>query len=257
MRKLLSADAIRIFRSKWFWLSLVGMLVLAGAFVTMQYTAMDYVVPLSRVIFLPMSFFGMMVAALISLFVGEDFSDGFIRNKIIAGCSRTAIFASNLIVSGLACLVLYLVTTLLTAVAGCLLFEIDLSVSRFLLHLALGLCMCVGYSCIYSTITMVCGNKTTSTILCMGLSFFLLVACLHTNQVMIQPEFKNGIPNPAYVDGGAKIVYSVLHDLNPTGQAAQLSAMDVFQPVRWILCDFLWMLFAGAGCILFNRKNIL
>ena len=257
MRKLLSADAIRIFRSKWFWLSLVGMLVLAGAFVTMQYTAMDYVVPLSRVIFLPMSFFGMMVAALISLFVGEDFSDGFIRNKIIAGCSRTAIFASNLIVSGLACLVLYLVTTLLTAVAGCLLFEIDLSVSRFLLHLILGLCMCLGYSCIYSTITMVCGNKTTSTILCMGLSFFLLVACLHTNQVMIQPEFKNGIPNPAYVDGGAKIVYSVLHDLNPTGQAAQLSAMDVFQPVRWILCDFLWMLFAGAGCILFNRKNIL
>lgn len=257
MRKLLSADAIRIFRSKWFWLSLVGMLVLAGAFVTMQYTAMDYVVPLSRVIFLPMSFFGMMVAALISLFVGEDFSDGFIRNKIIAGCSRTAIFASNLICSGLACLILYLVTTLLTAVAGCLLFEIDLSVSRFLLHLILGLCMCLGYSCIYCTITMVCGNKTTSTILCMGLSFFLLVACLHTNQVMIQPEFKNGIPNPAYVDGGAKIVYRVLHDLNPTGQAAQLSAMDVFQPVRWILCDFLWMLFAGAGCILFNRKNIL
>lgn len=256
MRKLLSADSFRIFRSKWFWLCLGGMLALAGAFVTMQYTAMDYTVPLSRVIFLPMSFYGMAVAALVTLFVGEDFSDGFIRNKIIAGCSRPAIFASNLIVSCLACLIIYLVITLLTAAVSCLLFEIDVSVSRFLQHLVLGMGMCLGYSCIYCTITMVCGNKTTSTVLCMGLAFFLLVACLHTNQVMIQTEYKDGVLNPAYVDGFAKAVYSVLHDLNPSGQAAQLSAMEVFKPIRCVLCDLLWVLIAGAGCAIFNRKNI-
>ena len=256
MRKLLAADSFRIFRSKWFWLCLGGMLVLAGAFVAMQYTAMDYTVPLSRVIFLPMSFYGMAVAALVTLFVGEDFSDGFIRNKIIAGCSRPAIFASNLIVSCLACLIIYLVITLLTAAVGCLLFEIDVSVSRFLQYLVLGMGMCLGYSCIYCTITMVCGNKTTSTVLCMGLAFFLLVACLHTNQVMIQTEYKDGVLNPAYVDGFAKAVYSVLHDLNPSGQAAQLSAMEVFKPIRCVLCDLLWVLIAGAGCAIFNRKNI-
>lgn len=256
MRKLLSADSFRIFRSKWFWLCLGGMLALAGAFVTMQYTAMDYTVPLSRVIFLPMSFYGMVVAALVSLFVGEDFSDGFIRNKIIAGCSRPAIFASNLSVSCFACLTIYLVTTLVTAAIGCLLFEIDVSVSRFLQHLALGMGMCLGYGCIYCTITMVCGNKTTATVLCMGLSFILLVVCLHTNQVMVQPVYKDGIPNPAYVDGFTKVVYGVLHDLNPSGQAAQLSAMEVFKPIRCILCDLLWLLIAGVGCTVFNRKNI-
>lgn len=48
MRKLLSADAFRIFHSKWFWLCLGGMLALAGAFITMQYTAMDYTVALDR-----------------------------------------------------------------------------------------------------------------------------------------------------------------------------------------------------------------
>ena len=255
MRKLLLADSFRIFRSKWFWLCLGGMLALAGAFVTMQYTAMDYVVPLSRVIFLPMSFFGMVVAALVSLFVGEDFSDGFIRNKIVAGCSRSAIFASNLIVSCLACLMIYVITTLLTAAIGCLLFEIDVSVSRFLQHLTLGMGMCLAYVCIYCTITMVCGDKTTAAVLCMGLAFFLLVACLHTNQVMVQTEYKDGVRNPAYVDGVAKVIYRVLHDLNPTGQAAQLSAMEVFQPIRCILCDFFWILIAGAGCAVFNRKD--
>ena len=256
MRKLLSADSFRIVLSKWFWLCLGGMLALAGAFVTMQYSAMDYTVPLSRVIFLPMSFFGMAVAALVSLFVGEDFSDGFIRNKIIAGCSRPAIFASTLIVSCFACLIIYLVTTLLTAAIGCLLFEIDVSVIRFLQYLTLGIGMCLAYSCIYCTITMVCGNKTTATVLCMGLAFFLLVACLHTNQIMVQPEYKDGVPNLAYVDGLVKVIYGVLHDLNPSGQAAQLSAMQVFHPIRCILCDSLWILIAGAGCGIFQRKNI-
>ncbi len=256
MRRLLSADTFRIFRSKWFWLCLGGMLAMSIAFVVMQYTAMDYTVPLSRVIFLPMSFYGMAVAALVSLFVGEDFSDGFIRNKIIAGRSRDNIFASNLIVSSLACTVIYLVITLFTTSVGCLFFEIDVSLFRYLEHLIMGLGMCLAYSSIYCCITMVCGNKTTSAVLCMALAFFLLCACLHTNQVMVQPEIKNGMPNPAYVDGIVKAVYGVLHDLNPSGQAAQLSTMHIFSSVRWVICDLMWILAAVVGCALFKRKNI-
>jgi len=256
MRRLLSADAFRMFHSKWFWLCLGGMLAMAVAFIVMQHTAMDYTVPLSRVIFLPMSFYGMAVAALVSLFVGEDFSDGFIRNKIIAGSSRRNIFASSLFVSCIACAAVYLVTSMFTLSLGGLLFERDVTLLRFLQHLALGIGMCVAYSCIYCTLAILCGNKTTATVLCMGLAFFLLCACLHTNQVMVQPEYKNGMPNPAYVDGFWKSVYGFLHDLNPSGQAAQLSAMQVFHPARWIFCDFLWLLFACGSCALLNRKNI-
>ncbi|MBP3683594.1 MAG: hypothetical protein J6J12_01355 [Oscillospiraceae bacterium] len=256
MRRLLSADTFRIFRSKWFWLCLGGMLTMAVAFIVMQYTAMDYTVPLSRVIFLPMSFYGMVIAALVSLFVGEDFNDGFIRNKIIAGCSKSSIFVSHLIVSSLSCTVIYLTVTLFTTAVGCLFFENNISVSQYLTHVVMGIGMCLAYSSIYCCITMVCGNKTTSVVLCMALAFFLLCACLHTNQVMVQPEYKNGMPNPAYVEGIAKVVYGFLHDLNPSGQAAQLSAMDIFYPLRWILCDFFWILAAGAGCFIFNRKNI-
>lgn len=256
MNRLFSADAVRMFRSKWFWLCLGGMLAVAAAFMGMQYTAMDYTVPLSRVIFLPMSFYGIAAAALVSLFVGEDFSDGFIRNKILAGSARFPIFASNLLVSCLACTVIYWVITLLTASVGRLLFETDVSAGDFWAYLAMGMGMCVAYGSIYCTITMVCGNKTTAVLLCMGLAFFLLVGCLHTNQILVQPEYKNGIPNPAYVEGAVKTLYGILHDLNPTGQAAQLSAMNIFHPARWILCDLLWILAAGAGCAIFQRNNI-
>lgn len=256
MRKLLSADIYRLFHSKWFWLCLGGMLTMSVAFIIMQYTAMDYEVPLSRVIFLPMSFYGVTLAALISLFVGEDFSDGFIRNKIIAGRSRYSIFASNLIISWLACVVIYLTVIFFTVSIGSFFFEINITLNSYCKYLSLGIGMCIAYGCIYCSITMLCGNKVTATVLCMGLAFLMLCACLHTNQIMVQPEYKNGVYNPAYVDGFAKNVYAVLHDLNPSGQAAQLSAMDVFYPARWFICDFGWILVAGAGGMFFNRKNI-
>ena len=225
-------------------------------FIIMQYTAMDYTVPLSRVIFLPMSFYGVTVAALVSLFVGEDFSDGFIRNKIIAGRSRFSVFASNLVVCWLACVTIYLTTILFTTISGSFLFEHDIAPAKFFQHLMLGIGMCLAYGSIYCTITMLCGNKTTAAVLCMGVAFVLLFAGLHTNLIMVQPEYKNGTFNPSYVDGFFKTVYAVLHDLNPTGQAAQLSTMDIFHPVRFFFCDLAWILPTGAGVVLFTRKNI-
>ena len=256
MRKLLSADTFRLFHSKWFWLCLGGMLTMSVAFIIMQYTAMDYEVPLSRVIFLPMSFYGAALAAFISLFVGEDFSDGFIRNKIIAGHSRYSIFASNLIISWIACVVVYLIVIFFTVTIGSFFFEINITLNSFCKYLSLGIGMCIAYGCIYCSITMLCGSKTTATVLSMGLAFFFLCVSLHTNQVMVQPEYKDGVLNPAYVDGFAKSVYAVLHDLNPTGQAAQLSAMNVFHPVQWFICNLFWVFATVLGMLCFKHKNI-
>ena len=137
MRKLLSADLFRIFHSKWFWLCLGGMIAMSVGFLFMQYTAVDYTVPLSRVIFLPMSFYGVTVAAMVSLFVGEDFSDGFIRNKIIAGHSRFSVFASNLVVCWLACALIYFATSLFTTLCGTFLFDNDIAPLKFFQYLML------------------------------------------------------------------------------------------------------------------------
>ena len=256
MAKLLSADLDRVFRSKWFWLCLGGMLMMAVAFIIMQYTAMDYSVPLSRVVFLPMSFYGLAVAALVSLFVGEDFSDGFIRNKIIAGHWRFAVFASNLLVSWLVCILIYLLVTVFTMLIGLFLFACDITPVVFFRHLLMGVGMCLAYGSIFCTITMLCGNKTTSAVLCMGLAFFLLVVCLHTNQVLVQPEYKDGLLNPVYVDGAVRSIYLILHNLNPSGQAAQLSAMHIFDSRFWVFCDMCWIMISGMGVCLFKRKNI-
>lgn len=256
MSRLIYADAYRMFRSKWFWLSLGGMLVMSVGMVTMQYTAMDYTVPLSRVIFLPLSLYGVTMAAMISLFIGEDFSDGFVRNKLIAGRSRLSVFMSNMIITCLADIMIYFVTIIFTVVVGSRLFENDVTPVHFSIYLLFGIGMCLAYSCIFSVITMLCGNKTIAAVACMGLSFLMLFLCMRTNQIMVQPEFKEGVLNPHYVDGIAKTIYALIHDLNPTGQAVQLSTMNIWNPIRWILCDIFWVTVAGISSLLFNKADI-
>lgn len=91
----------------------------------------------------------------------------------------------------------------------------------------------------------------------MGIAMAMLFLSIHTNQLLVQTEFKNGLPNPNYMSGLRRTVYSVLHDLNPCGQAAQLSSWKVWNPIRTVICDLLWILGASRfGCALFRKKDI-
>ena len=240
-----------------FWFFVTATVAIAVMFIIMQCTAMDYEVPISRVIFLPMSFYGVLTAALISLFIGDDFSDGVIRNKIVAGRSRHAIYLSNLVTVWSACLVLYLISAAVTTSVGIFLFEINISVKEFGGYLLLGIFTSMAYSSIYCILSMLIGNKSSAVMFCMALAFFLLFVCLHTNQIMVQPEYKDGIRNSLYAEGGKRLVYSLLHDLNPSGQAAQLSTMKYFNVFRWFCCDLFWILISVVlGPILFYKKDI-
>lgn len=256
MRNLLCADGFRMLHSRAFWLCLGGMLAMAAGFVAMQYTAMDYEVPLSRVIFLPMSFYGVAVAALVSLFVGQDFSDGVIRNKLIAGHSRLPIYGASVVVSVLACAAVFLATTMFAALASWGLFAHDVGMAEIARYTLLGLCTAVGYGCLFATLTLGCGDRTTAVVACMLLAFALLFVSLLTHQVLSQDAYKNGTPNPYYVTGAKRVLYTLLHDLNPTGQVAQLSGMGPVEPLRFALCDLLWVGLAAIGGVRFCKQDV-
>lgn len=257
MRKMLSANLSRLFKSPALWLFLVCMLGLAFVFTMMQYTAMDYAVPMSRVIFLPLSLYGMAAAAFVSVFVGTDFSDGVIRNKILAARRRSDVIFSHIITSCIGCTAVYLVTTTFCACISIFLFENDVTANQFILYLFLGFGMSLAYGSLFCTLTLLCGDKVQAIIGCMVLSMMLLFLSLHTNQILVQEEFKNGVLNPHYVTGIKRALYGILHDLNPCGQAAQLSSWNYLNPARGVLCSAFWIA-AGAclSCMCFRRKDL-
>ena len=218
---------------------------------------MEYTVPLSRVIFLPLSFYGVAAAAMVSVFTGRDFADGFIRNKLIFSKSRSQVVLSQIVTSCIACVLVYSVTVLYTFGTARFFFENNVEPDLFAGYFALGLSMSAAIACLFCVITLLCGDQTRAVVWCMGISFGMLFLSLHTNQILVQTRYKNGALNPHYVEGAKRVLYGILHDLNPCGQAAQLSCWEVLEPMRAVLCNGLWILgTAAAGIVLFQRKDI-
>lgn len=257
MGKLIRASFFRLWRSRTFWLYIISMIAFATAFMAMQAFAMDYTVPLSRVIFLPLSMYGIVSAAFVSVFVGTDFSDGIVRNKLLAGNRRKDFVISCVVVSCVSCISVYMITSLFTLAVGKLIFENNVAAEVFIFYFLLGIGISGAVGCLFCVITLSCGSKTNAVIWCMGIAFGLLFLCLYTNQQLVQTEFRDGLPNPHYISGVRRMVYAFLHDLNPYGQMAQLTVWKVWNPTQAVICNLMWIVVGTlAGCAVFRRKDI-
>ena len=257
MRDLLRADMYRMFRKRWFWLCVCCMETVAIALVVMQRTAMDYTVSLDRVIFLPMAFYGIAVAALVSLFVGDDYQDGMMRNKIVSGKSRRAVYCSLQTACWLGCLAVYAGMVITTVCLGRVLFPVNVTGGDILRYSLLGASVCLAYGSGFCMISILTQNRSTAAVLSMALAFAMLFLCLHTNQVLAQAAYRDGVANPYYVRGAKRMLYLVLHDCNPSGQAAQLSSMQCLHAPRFLAMDLLWAcLSIFAGPRLFDKADI-
>lgn len=257
MLRFLRADLRRMAKGRPFALLLLAMALLSAAMLAMQATAMDYTVPLSRVVFLPLSFYGVAAAAFVSAFVGTDFSDGCIRNKLVAARKRRDVALALVLSSAVGCAAAYALSALLTLGIGRFLFEGDVSPAALSGYFALGLGMSLSVACLFAVVSLLCGSKTRGIVWCMGIAFAMLVLALRTHQVLAQPEWKDGLPNPHYATGLRRALCGVLHDLNPCGQAAQLSSWHTWNPLRMALCDLAWVLgVPAAGCAWFEGKDI-
>lgn len=257
MNKLLKADIYRMFSGKLLWVAVASIIVISLSFCAMQYKALDYEVAIDRVIFLPMVFYGVISAALTGLFAGGEYSDGIIRNKIISGHSRYSIYISQLIAVYAASITIYLFSLIITIGIGLQLFKINVSYSEIVEFIFMGALTCTANASVFFLISIIAGNRSKAVTLCMVLSFLMLYASLTTNSALMAPEFKDGVRNIHYIAGGKRVVYELLHNVNPTGQAAQLSMMKIDNKTIFVVIDILLDFACGVfGAFMFNKKDL-
>lgn len=242
---MMRADIYMMFRMKWLRLSILFMLMVSSALIAMQKSAMDYVVKIDRVLFLPLVMYGIVAAALISMTTGCDYAQGFIRNKLFTGKGRRSIYLSQEIANLVGALVLYCVTVLFTLVLGILLFEINVTAKTIAAYFLLGLATTVAYSCIFHMLAMLAGHSTLSAVTTLVLAVLMLLLSIYSNSALVQGN-------------GTSMVHQFLYDLNPTGQIAQLSSLHCLNPIRYIALDGFWILITHAiGLPLFSKKEFL
>ena len=272
MVNLLSANLLRLRKSKIFWGLLLLMFGLGLIFTLhrvqdqARWGARFY---LTVDLFTYALFLGFGMAAFIPLFLGAEYSDGAIRNKIIAGRSRLSIYLAHLVTSIAVSIAAAGAYVLPVLAIGAFVFEPpDMGAGEFLLLVLGTLALLAAYCALYTLVAMNCGRKSAAAVGCLLGMFALYMIAGNVEIPLMHPEYLfteitdtgeiiHGDPNPRYVGGMARKVLETLHDLLPTGQSLQYMRVDVANPARLPLYSLIDVAaFTAIGAALFRRKDL-
>ena len=272
MRNLLSADFLRLKKSGLFW-GLLGVMFALGAAFTLQHFShwlkwgVRFYLTIDLLTYALLLGFG--VAAFIPLFFGAEYSDGAIRNKLIAGHSRLSIYLSHLITSAVVALCAAGAYVLPVLAVGLFIYEPPAVDGGTLALLVLGtLVLLAAYCALYTLVMMNCASRSRAAVICLLGVLVLYLAAGNIEIPLMHPEYMSmevtdsgeiipGEPNPRYVGGTARVVLETLHDLLPTGQSLQYMRAEVAHPARLPLYSLIDIAaFTAIGAALFRRKDL-
>ena len=279
MRKLITANFHRFSKDRFSWcvlgivviLSLGNVFNSVGSFEAMA--ASGYAVSLDEYYFNQAPLIGAFLALLISMFLGTEFSEGTIRNKLCIGYKRDEIFLSNFISCVLATIVLtavwMLTSALLFGMIGTL--EIEMEVSEFIGCIFVAMGFAVSFAALYTVIGSLSSNKPMTIIYTFAVYIIFAMAASALYDRLCEPEIseimtynnygavvmQESAPNPLYLSGMIRTVCEVALELLPTGQALLLSNIAIECPVRAVALSVVFTAVTLlVGSMLFRRKDI-
>ena len=179
MYKLINANLFRLRKNIIFWLFII-ISICTDAFIIFHYKSTiklneTYInmVTLDEIINKFIVILGLFIAIFVSLFIGREYSDGIIRNKIVAGHSRTSIYLSNLATCVIVGIIVEIIHLAIILLVGTYIFgKLQMSVSKLILLIVSSTLIIVLYTSIYIFITMIFSEITISTVVCI----FLFIA---------------------------------------------------------------------------------
>lgn len=276
MRKLITANFFRIRKDRFSWcvVGIIVILSLVNVFNSARsYEAMadaGYILSLEDYYFNQAPLIGAFLALLISMFLGTEFSEGTIRNKLCIGHKRDEIFLSNFISCALATIALTAVWLLISALLFGLIGPLEMSISEFVGCILVAMGFAVSFAALYTVIGSLSSNKAMTIIYTFAVFIVFAIAASGLYDRLCEPEMNEGMmlvgtqlvemeptPNPLYLSGMIRTVCEAALELLPTGQALLLSDVAVEYPVRAIALSVVFTTVTLlVGGMLFRRKDI-
>ena len=174
---------------------------------------------------------GFFIAIFTSLFVGAEYSDGTIRNKIVAGHSRKNIYLSNLIVSILVGIFLELIYLIIVSIVSIpILGLVQMSFLQLAVILLDIIMIIIVYSSIFNFIALICSNITISTV-----SSLLLILIMFVIDMLLSPTANSTeyIQKNIVMDEQGNVTYEVVKNEDYPGKLVQTICKTIsnFNPV--------------------------
>lgn len=278
MSKLLRSNFSRLWKDIIFWLCMGGMLIYAVAYMlnasrnpTSPLTGEMY--SLEHYYFMFLAYVGFFFAVIISMFVGTEYSDGTMRNKLIVGHTRTNVYLANLIVTIVASLFIMCVWFIGALLVGAPAFGFfTFSPAKLAGCFLICVLLVAAYSAINTFIAMLSSNKTVTVLISIVLLFCLIICATTIDNALKEPETISSmsgvtisgaapivgeqVPNLRYIGGMLRTILILLLDILPTGQSVSLAFLEM-RPITMILSSVVVTVgMTALGIILFHKKDL-
>lgn len=276
MSKLLSANFSRLRKSKLFWLLLAGAFLFslatifnaAGSAETMA--ANGYIRSLDDYFFDLAPYMGIFYAVFISMFLGTEYSDGTMRNKLAVGHVRGHVFLANYLTSFAACLALAAMWILGSAPGRFLIGPFEMGLRGFATYLLVVVGFTAVYAAIFTFISSLSSSKAATVLLTLAAWLLLIFLASQVNGRLSEPEMSGGMayidgafqmidptPNPLYLGGNLRTFFECVLDLLPSGQSILMHDASITHPARQVLFSILvTVLTLAGGMAAFRKKDI-
>uniref|UniRef100_UPI0040573543 hypothetical protein n=1 Tax=Agathobacter sp. TaxID=2021311 RepID=UPI0040573543 len=253
MRKLLSANFSRLWKSIFFWGAMVATAIGSMTFCFLDYhKSLDNLAAILSVEsslfnFLPIIAFA--CAAFINQELVTEFDSNTIRNKLIVGHTRFEVYFTNFITYVLSSVLLLCVMLVISVITGYLCFgHFALDAPQLMILLLSCALIVMIYAAICMTVGMNIDSKYISVIsnmILLGLQF--LAAYLQST--LAEADM--------HINGIGRNVAEFVFDLLPTGQAIQMIEMNFERYIRWPWLSIgVLIVVTVIGYIPFRKRDI-
>lgn len=212
---------------------------------------------------------GIFIAIAIGIFIGSDFKDNTIRNKITAGCSRIAIYLSSLIVCTVICVAVFAAISIVTLLFGLIFYGTWFS-SGFALEFFLSLLICLAFGCIAVFFAFL--TKKSSGTIIIGIVLCVVVvavADIITTYYLgaVVEHYLAEYNNHAALEWLTRLDFFAMSGLLSNIPVLQGYLDEIVAPGINVYCAWLYAniaitsvvwgtLFTGGGLLLFSRTDI-
>ncbi len=273
MIKLLRADLTRMRKSKSFWvcvilsfaLSVLNSLIFVPDIRTAENTAKNILEGTSNSLVL--------IAVFIALFLGTDYAQNTIRNKMIIGSNRTSIYFSNFLTVSFGAFIISLAGDIPEVAAAFFGKSFGMKAEEFAFQMFIIVCATIAMSAVFTLLGMLVTAKSANTAISIVATFVLSLGAAIIMDLLAQPEYMEDyeidddgvfvetgelVSNPVYVKPGIKRdILTAVNDVLPTGQIMQLETGSPHNKELMPLYSLgVLAVSTAVGVVVFRRKDL-
>ena len=226
MNKLLSMELKRATKSPVLWLGALAVIVVNVYEILLN--GYGFKIYTSTFLLENSALICIILAVLIPLYLGRDFENRTINNKISAGYTRKDIYIVELIVSSICAIVLFIAdiaSVFINSKIDNLEFSDKITLTEFTFHAAIAFICIITVSTLYTMIVMIFHKQ----LICLGITVILTLALLtiggksvsRLNQgtTWSDPVTHETVENPLRIDGFSRTLNNIHVLISPFAQA--------------------------------------